>query len=314
MKCITLTHKQTTARGFTLIELLVVIAIIAILAALLLPALAAAKRKAKLATCQSNFHQIGLACNIYANDYNDLYPICTVGNGNKNGNVNVLLYVDYTEYFGPPQPYQTPIASPGIRANYYDCLGFLYETRSVGSGKCCFCPGFTGDQNTHSADYYSHPSFMCNGPNNYSIVDSTLYNPRIVDANGVTPNDPSPDARAYPKTTSVWSEPAGQTAGNPGSGGRQLFATDFIGSQDNVDSFFGPNCFAHFPAQGFDVLFRDGSVSFVQSVQAFNMVSGVHNPGALIQGPLVITEGNAPGGYTSNQQFDQLFNYLEIAN
>ena len=61
------------AAGFTLIELLVVIAIIAILAAIIFPVYSRAREKARQTTCLSNLKQIGLALQLYADDYDGVY-------------------------------------------------------------------------------------------------------------------------------------------------------------------------------------------------------------------------------------------------
>ena len=65
---------------FTLIELLVVIAIIAILAAMLLPALSAARERARSANCIANLKQIMLADSMYAESHKDYRANCGYAN------------------------------------------------------------------------------------------------------------------------------------------------------------------------------------------------------------------------------------------
>lgn len=66
---------RTRASAFTLIELLVVIAIIAILAAILFPVFASAREMARSASCVSNVRQLGLATNLYLQDYDETFPL-----------------------------------------------------------------------------------------------------------------------------------------------------------------------------------------------------------------------------------------------
>jgi prepilin-type N-terminal cleavage/methylation domain-containing protein/prepilin-type processing-associated H-X9-DG protein len=63
------------SRGFTLIELLVVIAIIAILAAILFPVFAQAREAARKTSCLSNQKQLGTAMMMYAQDYDETFPL-----------------------------------------------------------------------------------------------------------------------------------------------------------------------------------------------------------------------------------------------
>jgi prepilin-type N-terminal cleavage/methylation domain-containing protein len=163
--------------GFTLIELLVVIAIIAILAAMLLPALAAAKQRTYLASCLNNVRQISTGTVLYVNDSNDWLPPSS-GIGSKTG----YNYVAQEEYGAVlwQGPQNTPKLDPNTVVGTYENYGYLFPMKAAGSGGIFFCPAYNAKNvSTYSATAYQPLLTPANFSTGSSVNGSYIWNPWV---------------------------------------------------------------------------------------------------------------------------------------
>jgi len=143
-------RSSTSEGGFTLIELLVVIAIISILAALLLPALQAAKESARLAVCINNLHQIGLGLETYRGDNGRYVPTWDwgvhpylaswmhflQGSESERANIIPIQYRDGPVYIQDDGVYMCPADNPHpsqVNDDRAKAWGFIFE-HSYGIG------------------------------------------------------------------------------------------------------------------------------------------------------------------------------------
>jgi prepilin-type N-terminal cleavage/methylation domain-containing protein len=161
-------------RAFTLIELVVVIAIIAVLAALLFPALGAAKARAQRTVCVNNLHQISVGIHLYLDDQNNASP----------GNTNAarLPFVSWTDYRQFVNNYVGIKGASSAQDKVFACPAdtFFYDMSGNGRG---YVPQPMHEQADHAFTSYAFNAGQFTTPartnapattNNYGIAGQRL--------------------------------------------------------------------------------------------------------------------------------------------
>ncbi len=210
--------------GFTLIELLVVIAIIAILAAMLLPALAAAKDNAMKTTCCNNLKSMGQANRIYCDDNRDYMAFPNWDGGTANQPGGGWLYALSPQTGGIPDPFLAVYGGSANAPSGSDSAwksGLWFPT--CHNPQSYLCP-----KDIMSKDWTLEPQ-GANGPGRNNKLSSYVMNGAVTGYGDSAPNGPN-GATVPPyftvKTTAVWSplcylqwEPDENTLGpgNPGA-------------------------------------------------------------------------------------------------